>query len=274
MVRKVNEIRSVSELPEWFDIAKYEAAKKLNYKGWYNNLVARCELLKFAASPIYHKALKAGKKMAMNFDSDLQFVRNTPVFDNQRLWVLNNRRQVNTQLGVQRATLADIYWEKKLFTQDKLDYAEKIITQTYDSEELWDRLQTTKLNKEWEVNPLEEYLSSSVIKVNLNLPEQILIKQFRDMLKEYKHNQPNKIDVVKWSKFGILPYLDLKIWELEFGKSITNRVMADAIYPEGEGGEETVRKTTQKIVNEIINEAQLDKLWSLAANEIGEQINS
>ena len=76
---------------------------------------------------------------------------------------------------------------------------------------------------------------------------------------------------VGWAKFGILPYLDLNAWAEIEGVKIPNRVMADAIFPVGEGGEEVVRKTTQKIAYEILTESHLNKLAALAAQEISER---
>jgi len=34
-------IKSVKELPSWFNITKYQAAKEMEIKGWYNQLTAR-----------------------------------------------------------------------------------------------------------------------------------------------------------------------------------------------------------------------------------------
>ena len=68
-----------------------------------------------------------------------------------------------------------------------------------------------------------------------------------------------------------MPYLDLKIWEIESKKSIPNSVMANAIFPPHEGGEESVRKTTQKIYKEILSFDYLMYLGDYAANEIAER---
>lgn len=95
----------------------------------------------------------------------------------------------------------------------------------------------------------------------------------RSSLKEAGIYIDNKLrpDFVGWAKFGILPYLDLNAWAEIEGVKIPNRVMADAIFPVGEGGEEVVRKTTQKIAYEILTESHLNKLAALAAQEISER---
>ena len=71
-------------------------------------------------------------------------------------------------------------------------------------------------------------------------------------------------------RFGVLPYLDLKFWELETGNKIPLRVIADAIYPIGEGGEETVRKTTVPLANSLIQNNNLRILIAQVATEMVE----
>ncbi|SEA50486.1 hypothetical protein SAMN05216411_1111 [Nitrosospira multiformis] len=47
--------------------------------------------------------------------------------------------------------------------------------------------------------------------------------------------------------------------------------MADAIFPPGEGGEETVRKTTSIFVAEVLTPIFLETLWAEAAYEKGKR---
>ena len=55
------------------------------------------------------------------------------------------------------------------------------------------------------------------------------------------------------------------------GKKIPNRVVADAIFRLGEGGEEVVRKTTQKLASLVLTDSHLQLLASIAAQEIVER---
>lgn len=80
-----------------------------------------------------------------------------------------------------------------------------------------------------------------------------------------------KPDFADWNRFGVLPYLDLRIWGQETGTRISNRVMADAIFLPGEGGEEVVRKTTAKLARELLTLKHLETLAALAAQEIAER---
>lgn len=59
-----------------------------------------------------------------------------------------------------------------------------------------------------------------------------------------------------WTKLGVLPYLDLLISSLEEKIHITHRVLANALYPDGDKGEETIRKTTTPLVEKIVSQHQ------------------
>jgi hypothetical protein len=74
-------------------------------------------------------------------------------------------------------------------------------------------------------------------------------------------------DFNEWIRIGILPYLDLKIWEMQENVSIPNRVMADAIFTDEISGEETVRKTTDKLACQVLEGDILKELAVLYGTE-------
>ena len=47
--------------------------------------------------------------------------------------------------------------------------------------------------------------------------------------------------------------------------------MADAIFPQGEGGEEVVRKTTKPLAESVLGKGFLEKLEAIAAHEKAER---
>lgn len=47
--------------------------------------------------------------------------------------------------------------------------------------------------------------------------------------------------------------------------------MADAIYPMGEGGEDTVRKTTSQLATKLLTQEMIDALAHYAALEVMEK---
>ena len=113
-----------------------------------------------------------------------------------------------------------------------------------------------------------------MIIVNLNIPDRLLIKEFKRFLKsrqeggngtpkKKRYRAPNFDEL---HKFGVLPYVDLQLWCLQENSEITNRVFANAIFPPGKGGEEVVRKTTKKLANHWMQ--HLDIVLAEAANAV------
>ena len=90
-------------------------------------------------------------------------------------------------------------------------------------------------------------------------------QKYPDIKTANKYKYP---EYQKWVDYAVLPYLDLKLWAEEESCSIPNRVMADAIFPNGDKGEEMVRKTTQKIANMLMEEGYVEFLATIAAHEM------
>ena len=122
--------------------------------------------------------------------------------------------------------------------------------------------------------------SSANVRVNLLLPDNVLLEHFKELLKDIRAvlasagppiENKQRPNFGLWQSLGILPYLDLRLWELEAGIKIPNRVVADAIFPRGQGGEETVRKTTTKIAKSLLADEHLETLAAIAAQQIIER---
>jgi hypothetical protein len=124
--------------------------------------------------------------------------------------------------------------------------------------------------------------SITPVMVNLDLPDSILLDSFKQWLVDARQNiQPEytdkkyrKPDFVSWAQMGILPWLDLTIWAKQEGVSIPNRVMADAIFKPGEGGEEAVRKTTAPTALRMIGKGNwqgMNPFYALAAQAAHEK---
>ena len=123
-------------------------------------------------------------------------------------------------------------------------------------------------------SPLEEIGTEMAVSFDLNIPDEVLLMAFKRLLDKqreqfgitketYRYHPP---DFQSWIRFAVLPFLDLTLWASLNNYKIPNRVMADAIFPIGEGGEETVRKTTQKLASTLMDENKpYNKLRELAA---------
>ena len=284
-------IKHVNELPDWFKLEKYEAAKTLDAAGWYEQLSIR-NCLKSLLSynlrdnlPISQQDLEA-----------LEGLRATPIIDvndnflirvlccGGELWELKTGNP-RYSLGVHMTTVREHYLTENNIEDEKRTYARNFFSQIFGGDLFKKPYLPLKYPcKDWIDEPIDNIRSSPDFHVHINidmgLPDNVLIAQFKQLivglrspLQQAGISIDNKLrsDFEGWAKFGILPYLDLNAWAEIEGVKISNRVMADAIFPAGEGGEEVVRKTTQKIADEILTESHLNKLAALAAHEIAEQ---
>lgn len=132
-----------------------------------------------------------------------------------------------------------------------------------------------------EIKDQHDFTGIDPVIVDLNFPDKILIENFKLHLAarraesntEHLSRHGRQCNFLDWIHYGVLPYLDLKLWELENDIKIPHRVIADAIYPRGEGGEETVRKTTIPLAT-YLSENIPPQLFAHAATELAEQNNT
>lgn len=278
-------LKSASDLPAWFDLNKYADQVSLDAAGWYEQLSVRQSLL----SMTRHIDDKYSR-----FSELVKFIRETPIIDTYsdfklRTYLGNGKlhelkiKQPNFTLGIRLMTAHEFYKIDKLVGIEKSECARKLLARAYDDSD-WD--QPHKFDYvDWLDSPVDSIIGSGSqemnICINTELPDKILIKQFEQFLRllrdlKVSMGMPEipwrKPDFEGWVRFAVLPYIDLTIWSYEIDIKIPNRVMADAIFPPGEGGEEVVRKTTEKLVTELLDIYHLDTLASFAAYEITERV--
>lgn len=288
------QIRHVSSLPEWFDLAKYSGAQSLGTVGWYEQLSVRRDLTGLVGSPRWESwQSSAPPKIGQQTMRVLSLIRETPIVDIAKhellivyfyggaLYELKSR-DPRYSFGVHLTTVRNLYLTEGNIEKDKRAYARNFFAQIFDDDKDWTAPLDYK-HKDWIDEPVDGITNLGFnvnIQVNTLLPDKVLIEQFKRVLNQVKSpllrigleiektRMPNFSD---WIRFGVLPYLDLLMWQQETGIKIPNRVMADAIFPSGEGGEEVVRKTTAKLADELLSPKHLETLAALAAHEIAER---
>ncbi len=286
-------IKTISELPKWFQLDKYENAKKLNTLGWLEQLSVRSDILMIISSHI-----SRGHDYTCEI---LENFRENPIIDlpieNDAYYAylggpiteLKQKKAYYT-LGVQAISARQLLIHKLNCDQVRWDYLMKWHNQLVQNarcskKQINDYKKKFKYKTpDWIDNPLYDSYTSNVfttehVCVNMELPDNILIDHFKQFLAKRRAEKYDKLclkpyrqpDFNDWIRFGVLPYLDLKIWELEEKVTIPNRVMADAIFLPGECGEETVRKTTKSLVASLIKQETIEQLVAKAALEISEK---
>ena len=280
-------IRRASELPDWYKLEKYKAASKLDAAGWYEQLSVRRDCFKYL------------KMSFPDFSEALDIIHISPIFDIDNnpefkslflggpLWDFKDKQQKpHYSLGVHGLTVRQLRQIEDRMLPERKEHS-RLWWNQFKKVDIFNNTedQYKYEYKAWIDNPIYEsfkpkYQDKSVpVMVDLNVQDKLLVESFKQWLKNTRketHTEIThykKIDFESWIKFGVLPWLDLTIWQQAADISIPNRVMADAIYPTGEGGEEAVRKTTKPLANNLIghtesSEYSLSSLAAQAAHEL------
>ncbi|MHB1947071.1 MAG: DUF6387 family protein [Gammaproteobacteria bacterium] len=279
-------IRNSNELPTWFNLNKYDRTKHLDLAGWLEQIKVRqmCRLL------IRAENLPTQVKSA--FLEALALVRENPIvdvssnekllsfFSSRDLQELKKKRPINTY-GMHLLTARELYEMETNIPKDMRDSARQYFDEQ--TEMVGKGFYTTQnKHQPWFNEPLVSALQNPsqfnpAIQINLDLPDEELKKQFRRILSELRKSRgesPTKKSrgrsLNDLSKFAVLPYIDLRIWQEQNHVKIPYRVIADAIFPPGEKGEEIARETTHPLSNELFSTTNLASLAAAAAYEISE----
>ena len=303
-------IRRVSDLPKWYNLAKYAQANSLDAAGWYKQLTTRSDLAIRVDSLKQEPAFFSSFIDPEETKRALAYIRANPISDAtgdfplkdpalfcDSLHYMCNAGDPCLSPGVHLATIRNLYMLEGRIEKEKRTYARNFFEPIIDPQSAWLRAKEKFWRGEpehridepepWIDEPVDANLDlpyhGVTVRVNLHLPDKMLIEQFRLLLQSLrdptkKPGSPKplwqKPDFSDWIRFSVLPYIDLWLWERETGARIPNRVMADAIFPTGEGGEEVVRKTTAKLADKLMGPMGVGYIWklgALAAQEIVER---
>lgn len=283
-------IKRVGDLPAWFELSKYSQTEKLDATGWYEQLTVRKDL------QILLGLHRQGRPIDGMIDKIMPIFQTSPIVDlasNETLKVmfyggcLHELKESSLLYspGVRLTTVRDLYRTESLIYPD-IRRSARSWAAYFLNKFNW----LTPTKKKFDIEIISQWINEPVFAVaenclpiftiDLDLPDSILINQFRQVLESIrdpdgKYCIPKKSyprpNFANWTTFAVLPYMDLKIWATLENVSIPNRVIADAIFKAGEGGEEVVRKTTEKLAQELVTDGHLNQLAAFAAYEISEQ---
>jgi hypothetical protein len=304
-------IRSVKDLPDWYDLNNYQNSLSLDSSSWYDLLLQRWNhffwfehsgvekykkrFLDNDEDPFYSALLQSrkyplslltdnlqisliggGQLEALKYDqSDFAtFSHAIKPLTIRRMYQQENKLKKSTRDRIRK--WFDTMFGDNFFTQFTDEYkAECKWALSFVDDPIFEAFENQGKDKEY----YSEERHYDLVEIDLSLSDKILIKQFSDYLrgvryaypdikKPHKHKYP---EYKKWVDYGVLPFLDLELWAIENYCSIPNRVMADAIFPSGEKGEEMVRKTTKKISRVLMEKEYIDFLATIVANDITEK---
>ena len=292
-------IKSYKDLPDWYDLQKYEEASNLDSVGWYEQLLQRWAHNYYLRHykeenetfSILYDSLKDLRKNAINSLTDEALII---IMDGGRLLGMKNFKDSYSKRSSSISSITPLrLYQLELKLPDKKQlrkYMDYFFGNNTDSKS-FDQIKINDMNlSDFIHTPILETYNEQCgllgsrnecdfIEVDLSLSNTILKQQFSNYL-ENKRNKRIKTnfaknlkryDLSKLIEYAVLPYIDLSTWATENNCCIPNRVMADAIFPLGEKGEEVVRKTTKKIADEVMNKDYIDFMATIVAHDIAER---
>lgn len=233
-------------VPDWFDRSKYDGLASFDKDEWYWQISARYYLY-------LHVNDKAnGFPTPKLGDELLNDIRLTPLLDfsNER----NSEYKRKLLIKPHAVELASWREARQLFSSVPAEYSDIALQYLLGNVRACDMPAELLHHK-------TDYARYGTVTVDFSLPEQVLMKSFRALIQgmqrqptvaaeiRERHRNPS---LTEWRRIGILPYMDLLIWEIENQISIPDRIYADVIFEGSEESEETVRKTTRPQVKKIL----------------------
>lgn len=304
-------IRNVNDLPDWYALEKYHAADSLDAAGWYEILLqrwnhffwfdrngpekykrdrhdrknyyydallqSRIDPLSLLTDAVQIALIGGGQLEALKYDKKdfSTFSHAISPLTIRRLYQKEHRLKKPTRTRIRA-------WFDSMFD----DFVSIELTDEYKAECKWalsfidDPIFEAFEKEGEEMDWLDQSRGHDCVYVDLTVPDKILIQQFTDYVRQVRRRYPDikpakpykAPEYKKWIEYGLLPYLDLKLWEIENNVSIPYRVLADAIFTDGNMGEEMIRKTTKKMADQVMSKRYIDFLATMAAQEIAEKI--
>jgi hypothetical protein len=258
-------VRSIKDLPSWFNLAKYESLADLRPVDWLWQFVARAKLFELAelqddCLPELLQIL--GAAPILSEDSDIRLralVMQTGLVDPAE-------DGAPAASGVYLGNVFDHLNDARTIDPTKLAAAVAVDRKL--------RSPATPLDEQFSLAPMLDQLAKPLaylmpnpgpmvpLYIDATMPDWLLLRQLRAALHEVRRlpGVPKNEDLAArqprpatWLRAGVLPYLDLNLWAKHTGRRIPRRVMADAIFPPGEGGEDLLYDTTEPWARQLIS---------------------
>lgn len=284
-------------LPEWFDVEKYRAALNFKTIDWFEQLAPRAGLFSFADHLKQH-----GENIRDGLAEALALIKENPVITRSRMEAAPlktvSMNGQNVEVIDPSITAMRMSMDRRLIGVSDIDlnHTSRLVMSL---KEEWQLALAAQLSwrfiKPEEMPPLYREINilipwkddffptlfdtweAPLAAIDLALPDEILMKDFAAYLKEKRKRRGNidspffkSPDFTDWYKSGVLPYLDLTLWELATGESIRWNAFAEAlneIVDDPIGGEGALMKTTKAHAKKLIDARTIKILKSQAMRE-------
>jgi len=285
-------------LPEWFDIEKYRVVKNFRAADWLKQLVCRRSLFDYIEHPDREKSESAqdALKEALNLLKADPVITKSRILDTPpktRFIYGEMRAVVDTALGYalssmmsRPAGVKDVtYFEIEglcvhLPKNIRINLAAHLSLFLVKPAEMPTLYKSTSLNVGEADDCLHAMLRERgmpLATIDLSLSDEALIGEFKAYLKRWrkvlgKVSSPflKSADFSSWYNNGVLPYLDLRLWEVVTGEPVRWAAFANALTKIADkpvGSEGALAKTTKKQAAKLMDGRTLRILQSQVLRE-------
>jgi hypothetical protein len=264
-----------ARLPVWFDIEKYRQVKSFGATEWYQQLVLRCFLDQIfaekandgwcekcmslleddphvtiarleAAYPVIHKPYVFGR---VGRGGHIDFLISEMTID--PYWAEGVRPVTNGEI-----LRAFFTMRQNIETSEKAKCGKSPFIE--DSDEEWEK----KMREPYQGQRFgkDEYIT--ITRNDFMLPDAILIKNYADHVKANRSCSQESAspffknqDFTAWYNSGVLPSIDLYLWEIKSGQTFQWSAFVDAlnnITDQPVGSEDACRKTAKVLAEKLM----------------------
>lgn len=269
-------IESTADLPVWFSLEKYQGTKDFSAAEWLTALAIRQDIL---STVVRRNDSEEGAYDYQCLAPHLEALRRAPLKhpSDHYLWQHIPARGTLAKLSpVRHLTMQDMAWQA---------FEDRGRAETdHRARQLADRWQAIVGDDLFEQGLIEqddplfmdyrgEGAPVAAVRVDLAAQDSVLLEAFsiwlktaRDTHQAARRERPAYHD---WSRYGLLPYIDLLIWTYETGNQIPHNFMAQAV-GYFRGGD-SFRKTVPGLAKNLML-STLAELEALAALEVAQEI--
>lgn len=278
-----------NKLPDWFDIKKYQHVRNIHAEDWSLQLEFRKCLFGFAEESRKDNTISEAVNYLIDCWFDVIRKNTTPNKDiisnaNGALYLLNNEgalvfpQDFAYGAGINEVTNCDI---KNGYLEMSEKHRAWINSELSDVSNSCDDM-TPEEESEWEekfrfYGGIAANLNFPSVTVDLSLPDKILADEFRSWLAS-KRKETNvksnhlifrSVDFSRWHDCGVLPYIDLALWETRTGHPIHMPSFANAVsHLTGKSlGESGLSKTVKAHMSKLMSISTLRILRSQVMRE-------
>lgn len=259
----MTKIDRVEDLPDWFDLKRYDGVESFSANDWFRELSFRRQLL--TSNPIYPSNNNAtATAECLGFWRQLVSERALRL----RAMPINRTDQSSVFIVQGEGLLLTSYPDGLVSTRVTENHGpvreisiHRLIDEEIRRREiLGDHFEATNGSDSKQV----------CLSIDLSASDASIKQAFDIWIKRKRvsfplDSQPKRPLHDRWGRYGLLPYIDLLIWAMETDTHIPDRVMSAAI-SSYDAGEANLRKTISPLAARLMRD--LSELQALAATEL------